>query len=388
MKVKKYIAESMPEAMKKIREELGQDAVILNSREIVTGGFLGFFTKKNIEVIAAVDRTPTIKRPTPKQQNVMSEGRPEKTGGLHSEKQLTASGHDQGKLMKEIEQLKTLMSSITNKQTETEREYPDPFQSIYDLLEDQEIGKSLRLKAMKYLLKKWYEQETDRPDKEEVHQWLKDYMLAAIQDIPMGGISFQKRFVNIVGPTGVGKTTTIAKIAAHSVLKKHKKVALITTDTYRIAAVEQLKTYAKILNIPLEVAYSIDDFKKAKEQFANYDLVLVDSAGRNFRNPLYVEELHKVIDFTDEVETYLVLALTSKYRDMEDIFKQFSLIHIDKVIFTKMDETSFYGTMLTFVEKNRVGVAYITNGQNVPDDIMEGSPKELVNSILGVKKNE
>lgn len=380
----------MPEAMKKIREELGQDAVILNSREIVTGGFLGFFTKKNIEVIAAVDRTPTIKRPTPKKQTVMSEGRPEKPGGLHSEKQLTASDHDQGKLMKEIEQLKTLMSSITNKQTETEteREYPDPFQSIYDLLEDQEIGKSLRLKTMKYLLKKWYEQETDRPDKEEVHQWLKDYMLAAIEDIPMGGISFQKRFVNIVGPTGVGKTTTIAKIAAHSVLKKHKKVALITTDTYRIAAVEQLKTYAKILNIPLEVAYSIDDFKKAKEQFAHYDLVLVDSAGRNFRNPLYVEELHKVIDFTDEVETYLVLALTSKYRDMEDIFKQFSLIHIDKVIFTKKDETSFYGTMLTFVEKNRVGVAYITNGQNVPDDIMEGSPKELVNSILGVKKNE
>ncbi|MEB1810106.1 MAG: flagellar biosynthesis protein FlhF [Bacillaceae bacterium] len=388
MKVKKYIAETMPEAMKKIREDLGQDAVILNSREIVTGGFLGLFTKKNIEVIAAVDRTPTIKRPTPKKQTVMSEERPDLRGGLHSEKKLNTSERDQEKLLKEIEQLKTLMSSITNKQTETDREYPEPFQSIHDLLEHQEIGKSLRLKTMKYLLKKWYERETDRPDKEEVHQWLKESLLAAIQDIPMGGISFEKRFVNIVGPTGVGKTTTIAKIAAHSVLKKHKKVALITTDTYRIAAVEQLKTYAKILNIPLEVAYSIDDFKKAKEQFAHYDLVLVDSAGRNFRNPLYVEELHKVIDFTDEVETYLVLALTSKYRDMEDIYKQFSLIPIDKVIFTKMDETSFYGTMLTFVEKNKVGVAYITHGQNVPDDIMEGSSKEIVNSILEVKTNE
>ncbi len=377
----------MPEAMKKIREELGHDAVILNSREIVTGGFLGFFTKKNIEVIAAVDQTPTIKRPNPKKQQINKEGRHEPSGVLRQNR-VKVPEPNQDHLMKEIKHLKTLISSLTSKPSETQQDYPEPFQSIHDLLEDQEVGKSLRLKTMKHLLKKWYERETETPTKEEVHAWLRDYLLSSFSDLHMGGISFTKRFVNIVGPTGVGKTTTIAKIAAHSVLKKHKKVALITTDTYRIAAVEQLKTYAKILNIPLEVAYSIEDFKKAKNLFANYDLVLVDSAGRNFRNPLYVEELQKVMDFTDEVETYLVLALTSKYRDMEAIYEQFSLIHIDKVIFTKKDETSYYGTMLTFVEKYKIGVAYITLGQNVPDDIVEGSATEIVNSIVEVKNDE
>ncbi|WP_209122368.1 flagellar biosynthesis protein FlhF [Alkalihalobacillus sp. BA299] len=387
MKIKKFIAPSMPEAMKKIREELGHDAVILNSREIVSGGFLGFFTKKNIEVIAAIDRTPTIKRPTPKKQQ-MNEGRMELPGVLQQKKQMVTQEHSQEKLIKEIEHLKTLVTSIATNEVNPEREYPEPFQTINNLLEDQEVAKQLRLQTMKHLLRKWYEKDQVETKKEEVIEWLKAYLLDSIRDIPMGGITFTKRFVNIVGPTGVGKTTTIAKLAAHSVLKKHKKVALITTDTYRIAAVEQLKTYAKILNIPLEVAYSIEDFKKAKDQFSKYDLVLVDSAGRNFRNPLYVEELQNVIDFTDEVETYLVLALTSKYRDMEAIYEKFSLIHIDKVIFTKKDETSYYGSMLTFVQKNKVGIAYITDGQNVPDDITEGSGQAIVNSIVEVKNDE
>ncbi len=377
----------MPDAMKKIREDLGHDAVILNSREIVTGGFLGLFTKKNIEVIAAVDHTPSIKRPTPKKQSVINEGRLSRSGVHHTQKTLITD-NNQEKLLKEIEQLKTIMSSFSSKQIEQEQEYPEPFHSISTHLEDQEVDKHLRIKTMKHLMKKWYERDEEVPAKEEVYEWLLDFLIASIEDVPMGGITFKKQFVNIVGPTGVGKTTTIAKIAAHSVLKKHKKVALITTDTYRIAAVEQLKTYAKILNIPIEVVYSIEDFKKAKDQFSHYDLVLVDSAGRNFRNPLYVEELNKVIDFTLQGETFLVLSLTSKYRDMEAIFKQFSLIKVDKVIFTKMDETSYYGAMLTFVEKNKIGVAYITNGQNVPDDIMEGSAKEIIYSILEVKNNE
>src|SRR5690606_6548153 len=146
-----------------------------------------------------------------------------------------------------------------------------------------------------------------------------------------------------------------------------------------------LKTYAKILNIPFEVVYSMEDFKKAKELFTHYDLVLIDSAGRNFRNSLYIEELRKIIDFDDEVETYLVLSLTSKYKDMEAIFEQFSLIPIQKVIFTKKDETLYYGSMLNFVMKFRIGVAYITNGQNVPDDMIEAGHEDLVNSIIEVE---
>jgi flagellar biosynthesis protein FlhF len=203
-----------------------------------------------------------------------------------------------------------------------------------------------------------------------------------------GPINFSKKYINVVGPTGVGKTTTLAKIAAQAVLKYGKKVAFITTDTYRIAAIDQLKTYAKILNVPLEVTYTIDDFVKAKERFSHFDLILIDTAGRNFRNKQYVEDLKSVIGFDEDLETILVLALTSKYSDMLDIFEQFSSIKINKLIFTKVDETSKYGTIVNLILKNKIGVAYLTNGQNVPDDIFEASPESIANTVFGVKEHE
>lgn len=382
MKVKKFTAASMPEAMKQIRAELGHDAVILNSKEVETGGLFGFFTKKSIEVIAAIDQMPQVKRPTPKPvQPKMVKQEIEPVLPKERFEKLKPS-QDQEQLMKEIQQLKTMVHTISNQQQPSEKEYPEPFQQIEDQLLEQEVNKSIRLELMKHLLKKWYSTEKEESEQIDIAKEVKAYLESMVADVDMGGIDFSKKYINIVGPTGVGKTTTIAKIAAHSVLKKHKKVALITTDTYRIAAVEQLKTYSKILNIPFEVAYSIEDFRKAKEQFSSYDLVLVDSAGRNFRNSLYVEEIRKIIDFNDEMETYLVLALTSKYKDMKSIFEQFSLISIQKLIFTKKDETSYYGAMLNMMHDFHVGVAYITTGQNVPDDIVEADSDTIINAIL------
>lgn len=374
MKVKKFVAKSMPEAMKTIRQELGNDAVILNSREIERGGFFGLFTKKNIEVIAAIDTTPVAKRPKPK-VNVQS-------NGVKNPNIAPNSPINQNLLLNEIKQLKTLVSALTNSKDDfREKEYPEPFQQIYDYLIAQDVEKSICLPIMKNLLSKWFEFQ-GKVEKQEIYKWLKDEIYSLVVNVQDKPVLFTKKYVNIVGPTGVGKTTTIAKIAAHNVLKQHKKVALITTDTYRIAAIDQLKTYAKILNIPLEVAYSIEDFKKAKQQFANYDLVLVDSAGRNFRNQLYVRELQKVIDFNEEMETVLVLALTSKYRDMEEIYEQFSIINIDKFIFTKRDETASFGSMLNMMINHHIKVAYITTGQNVPDDIVVADPNEITNTLL------
>ena len=203
--------------------------------------------------------------------------------------------------------------------------------------------------------------------------------------ISFGGISFKKKFINVVGPTGVGKTTTLAKIAADCVLTHKKKVAFLTTDTYRIAAIDQLKTYAKILNVPMEVCYTIEDFRKAAQMYDDYDVILVDTAGRNFRNREYVDELKQTIDFDKDMESFLVLSLTAKQRDMEDIYEQFSIIDIDKFIFTKADETSAYGAMYNLIRKYSRGAAYITNGQNVPDDMIEAAPGEIAKMIIGVK---
>ncbi len=201
-------------------------------------------------------------------------------------------------------------------------------------------------------------------------------------------MGFNKKYINIVGPTGVGKTTTLAKVAAETMLNQRKKVAFITTDTYRIAAIDQLKTYAKILNVPIEVAYNLEDFKRAADRFSHYDIVFIDTAGRNFRNEQYVKDLGNIIDFSNDLETYLVLSLTSKQTDMDAIYRQFSTIPIKQVIFTKADETATYGSMINFIQRNQIAPFYITNGQNVPDDIVRATPTNIVNTILGAYNNE
>lgn len=384
MKVKKFVAKSMSDAMKKIRLELGGDAVILNSKEIETGGFLGFFTKKNIEVIAAIDTAPAVRRHTPKQQaqsKVAPSIKP-------IQKEVNSGRVNQAvkdeALVAEVKALKNIVNGISSSINTQFDDYPEELRKINQILIDQDVLPNIRNEVMKKLLKKWYIQDKESFNDMEITLWAKDLLTESVLWGEMGGFKFTKKFLNLVGPTGVGKTTTIAKIAAHCVLKHKKKVAFITTDTFRIAAIDQLKTYAKILNVPVEVAYTVEDFKQAKEKLAYYDLVVIDSAGRNFLNQLYIDELKKVIDFNEEMETYLVLALTSKYRDMVTIYEQFSKININKVIFTKKDETFSRGAMINLVHEYKIGVSYITNGQSVPDDIVEGSANEIVNSILEV----
>ncbi|WP_017753772.1 flagellar biosynthesis protein FlhF [Calidifontibacillus oryziterrae] len=384
MKVKKFIAPTMPEAMKMIRNELGQDAVILNSKVVQKGGFFGLFTKKNIEVIAAVDPQPIPKK-QPVNKDVVQSVQTNKHIVYANEQEAVKPDKE---LLKEIQALKSMMQSLSHHDDRDNiEEYPGPLKEMNHYLADQEIEASVRKGIMSHLLEKWYLNHA-QADYSKIVEWVKDYMNEMLLPYSFGAIDYSKKYINVVGPTGVGKTTTLAKIAAQAVLKYQKKVAFITTDTYRIAAIDQLKTYAKILNVPLEVTYTIDDFKKAKDKFAHFDLILIDTAGRNFRNKQYVEDLKSVIDFDEQLETILVLALTSKYSDMIDIVDQFSFIKINKLIFTKVDETSRYGSMLNLIFKYKLGVAYLTNGQNVPDDIVEASPKSIVNTFFGVNKHE
>lgn len=208
-----------------------------------------------------------------------------------------------------------------------------------------------------------------------------------VAPLPFGRTT-NKKVIHLLGPTGVGKTTTIAKIAAEAVLKDKKQVALITTDTYRIAAVEQLKTYAKILNVPIEVAYNRKDFEKARNQFRHYDLILVDTAGRNYLDPKYIQQVKEINQFQPDDEIHIVLSVTSKSRDLEKIFNQFSDLPIHKIIFTKIDETSQYGVMFNLITDKQVGVAYLTNGQDVPDDIIEANQENFVSTLVGELDNE
>lgn len=376
MKVKKYIAPTMAEASEKIKKELGKDAIILNSKVVYTGGFLGFFKKKNIEVIAALDaeKDPPIK-------NMSKEVLVKKDSQIN-----TKEGGEVDLLLHEMQELKSMVTHVKTKVTDY-AQYSPAIQAIYLQLLNQEVQEEWIQRWIEELLEK--EPALAEGNKDFVRKQMKQYLLQELSSFSYEGLSFQKKYVALLGPTGVGKTTTLAKLAAICSLQKQKKVAMITTDTYRIAAVEQLKTYAQILNVPIEVAYNIDDFKRAKETFQHHDIVFIDTAGRNFRDEHYVKELKTLIDFDEEMETFLVLALTSKPKDMKEVYEQFSeRLDLDRIIFSKLDETSSIGGMIDFMFTFSRGISYVTTGQNVPDDMIEATPQYLIQQLFKGENEE
>lgn len=368
MKIKKFVAASMPEAMKQIRADLGSDAVILQSKEIQQGGVLGLFKKKKIEVVAALDPQPI---PVNRRPETVSSGPPP-----INHIQPKQIGHQED-VLSEIKHLKKILEQQA-KQSETGF-LPD-YQLMYEYLRDQEVEEQLAKELIESIINKYQNIEQSLTPEIVVTQ-LRDEIENRLHHVSFEGIAYDQKVIQFAGPTGVGKTTTLAKIAANCILKDHKRVAFITTDTYRIAAIEQLKTYARILNVPVEVAYTIKDYHEAIKKLSAYDTILVDTAGRNFRDEKYIQELEENIGL--QTKTYLVLSLTAKPNDIMDIFKQFQHLAIEQVIFTKADETMQYGSMINIALNGQAGIAYVTNGQDVPDDILKPSPELITDYVLG-----
>jgi flagellar biosynthesis protein FlhF len=199
------------------------------------------------------------------------------------------------------------------------------------------------------------------------------------------------QYIFFLGSTGVGKTTTIAKIASKLKLEQGADVALVTADTYRIAAVEQLKTYANILSVPLKVIYSPDELGAMKEELDEHDICLVDTAGRSHKNKEQVEDIRKLIEQIPiaDRQVYLVLNAGTKYRDLMEIASVYAELTDFSIIFTKLDETSFSGIMLNMKMKTKCPLSYVTWGQNVPDDIGEVDAQKVAKELLsGSLKSE
>ena len=190
------------------------------------------------------------------------------------------------------------------------------------------------------------------------------------------------RIVALLGTTGVGKTTTLAKIAAKFVLENGVNAALITADTYRISAVDQLKTYSDILGLPLEIVYNPAELNAAIERHKHKELILIDTAGRSQQNEYQMRELEDFLKVNTRIEKHLVVSATTKFTDAQDIMKKFSVLEPEKVIITKVDETGSLGMIINLLRDQKVSLSYITTGQSVPDDIEAANADILTDFIL------
>ena len=189
--------------------------------------------------------------------------------------------------------------------------------------------------------------------------------------------------VVLIGPTGVGKTTTIAKLAGRLALVEKKKVGLITIDTYRIGAIEQLKTYAEIMNIPFKVVITIKEMEDAIESMSDCDVVLIDTTGRSSKNTMQISELRAFVQKAEPDYVNMVISATTKNKDIKSILKGYSELEYGSVIITKLDETTVYGSIYNISRNANKPVSFITIGQNVPDDIKVSTKEELTRFILG-----
>ncbi|MCP1305868.1 flagellar biosynthesis protein FlhF [Paenibacillus tyrfis] len=432
MRVKRYVVDSMPDALQKIRTDLGKDAVIINTKEIRSGGFLGMFSKKKIEVIAATDSaagsgqpatgrsaTATLAKPAapaantlvgstaataaygvqrererevqptlsfPEVPDVLPASPPPQAGPVGSPPASVSSRAKEDTLLEEIKQMKEMMQKLSSQRMPEAAQDPVLVELERRLL-DQEIDSQMVQELLARVSEEAEAEDIPITEQFAVHS-LRNQLQTLLQSQDGKGIASDTRIAHFVGPTGVGKTTTIAKLAAEQVLKHRRKVGFITSDTYRIAAVEQLKTYATILNVPLEVVFSPLDLNKALENLKDCDLIFMDTAGRNFRNEMYVSELNALLQSGGKSETFLVLSLTTKYKDMKAITYNFSKFKLDKVLFTKRDETDSYGAVVNLIRDFGLQTSYIANGQSVPDDIEELNERQLIDWILEDNNHE
>ncbi len=365
MIVKKYVVSDIREAMDKIRVELGKDAVILSTRKIKKGGFLGIGGKTYLEVTAAVEEK---QRPTQSHQTTQIA---EEKGQIYKLQEILSKSKPQSQ--NEIEELKRMMIEMKNMISSQKVNEPEWIVKMRKAFEKQDIDEEIIEKLIEYARIKYGEINLDN---EESRLLLSEMFLPFISTNvpePRGKILF-------VGPTGVGKTTTLAKLAAKLKLNDHRNVAVITLDTYRIAAVDQLKTYAMLLDVPVRVAYTPKEAKLEIEALADYDVILIDTAGRSQKNELHMTEIKAMTEIVAPDFTFLVVGMQYRKDDVYEICQKFSSLKPTHVILSKTDETSSLGHFVNISHYLGAPICYITNGQRVPDDILEANNREL--SIL------
>ncbi|CAH2214005.1 flagellar biosynthesis protein FlhF [Tepidibacter aestuarii] len=382
MQIKKFVADNAQEAIKKVRDELGDDAVIIHTKKIKTKGMFGISSKEKVEVLAALEKEIVDNKIHTSQQeqsetinkNIEMFNKPKKeyTKDSYNRQQ------DVTEINKQIQELKNMMMKINNKvDINLNNNFnKDNYKKNYDLLESIGLSKALIEDILSSIEDKHFEDD-------DFIKYTKRYFIEKFKKDGYKSVDFDGKINIFVGTTGVGKTTTLAKLASNQVLKNDKKVGFLTLDTYRISAVDQLKIYADILNAPLEVAYDLDDVSYSTQRLKNRDVIFVDTAGRSHKNKEHMEELKQFINCFEQKNIFLVLNANWHIQDIKEIIEKYSFLDDYKIIITKTDETSRVGVILDILYNFGKEIKYITYGQNVPDDIEEFDIEKIVDDILG-----
>ncbi|NMA70112.1 MAG: flagellar biosynthesis protein FlhF [Desulfitobacterium sp.] len=441
MRVKRFVGDTVAETMGKVKKELGSDAVILQTRQFKEGGFLGLFGRPRVEVMAAIEEEPVRKKediflkpntqgsfPNSRESFSNSQGSyttlqdslnkdsetgtkssTASAGGINSlanrrnssegSKNFyprnpyadgTSNGVSNGASSKvhsleaEFQEMRKLLENM-NRQIEgldgDQGVYPEPLQKWASLLRERGIEGKLVKRLMRNI------QQNVREEDWAIDQRVRACLKENIRQICANTAAIQPgvrkpRIVALIGPTGVGKTTTIGKLAAGFSIVDKRKVALITADTYRVAAVEQLKTFGEIIGVPVDVVMTPSGLKEAIQQHWDKELIFIDTAGRSPHHDLHMSELRAFLEKAEPELTMLVMSAATQSSDLAKIYERFEPL-TTHLIFTKLDETVSGGTILNLLDKVNLPVAYITNGQNVPDDIEVATPERLTRYILG-----
>ena len=407
MIIKKFQAKTENDAVEAAKKELGSAVVIMNVRKVKRKGPFGFLLPQLTEVTVALEEESEQKVQSLRKNTDSQNGnavKAEKT----AESRHVAEGELQGQknferqlensmIEEKLDSLHSLLEQQLKKPEEETEEAPEEeikedemsrfIKLVYNTMLDNEVDE------------KYANLTIDEMEKNNKPGTPFDHALADVYQkmiLKFGNsqelTESQKgpKVVFFIGPTGVGKTTTIAKIAAEYQQDKKKKVALLTADTYRIAAAEQLRTYAGILEVPFRVIYSAEEISQAVRDFQDYDYIMVDTAGHAHQNEDQREIIKGLIHAADgltDTDVFLVLSATTKYNDLKKIVDAYREVTDYRLIFTKLDETEERGNMFNIRLYTGAEICYVTCGQNVPDDLESFNPQKTVKLLLGGRKD-
>ncbi|HHY70961.1 MAG TPA: flagellar biosynthesis protein FlhF [Thermoanaerobacterales bacterium] len=377
MRIRTYVADNVQEAFYKVKTDLGKDAVILQTKHIKKGGFMGLFAKKMVEVVAANDINPTFNLPKKPVLTTLP--------SIPSKSTESRSFAEIDGIRTDIAEVKTMLNKLYSDQKQqgfvADIDIPLPLKKYYDRMYEMEVEPDIIHKIIKNTKKTL--SDTDINNKTKLYKTIKKEIASLIDIIEPIELSKNSNIVAFVGPTGVGKTTTIAKLAAHFSLYKNKNVAMVTADTFRVGAIEQLKLYGDLLEIPVLVVYRPEDIKDILTDLNDYDLLLVDTMGFNPNNRMQIKKIKGLLDIINPNDVHVVISAATKKQDMFGILNNYKELQYNKIIITKLDETKSYGMILNALKVAGCKLSYFTMGQNVPDDIEIASADKIADMILG-----